>query len=52
MTAATINLIAGTVSAGLIVSSVLKLQDGRWPTAAIRFAIGIWILYLAVEAVG
>jgi len=46
-----INVIAAAVSFGMITSSILKAQDRKFMTAALRFAIGAWILYLAVEAI-
>lgn len=45
-----INATSGLIAGGLIVSSVLKVQDGRLMTAALRFGLAIWILTLAVEA--
>jgi hypothetical protein len=50
MTIVAINAISGLTAGGLIVSSVLKAQDGRLMTAALRFGLGVWILTLAVEA--
>lgn len=50
MTVSLINIISGLTAGGLIVSSVLKAQDKRPMTAAIRFTLAIWILVLAFEA--
>lgn len=51
MTIVAINAISGLTAGGLIVSSVLKAQDGRPTTATVRFSLGMWILFLAIKAV-